>query len=283
MSWLSDLFGTGAQVALANYGVNEAREAGREAQQSLTSLGNQLRSDLQFRPYTVTSGTGGVNATAQGTTTTLSPEMQALQQQLLGGATNLFGQAMMPVENRAGAITAALEAAASPTREREMLGLENRLRAQGRLGVRTDMFGGTPEQLALSKAIEEQRLNNALMGRQQAIGEQMQAYNVGAGMLGQSFLPQQMLLQDLASAVPFAELSTRGQQQGAVLGAQLAGQGVEARMQAEQQGNALRQIYLQQMLQGLMQPQYSTDASGNVTQGGSLLSGIFSGIGDLFK
>ncbi len=282
MSWLSDLLGTGAQVALSNYGVNEAQQAGREAEQSLMGLGSQLRNDLQFRPYTVTSGLGSSNATSQGTTTTLSPEMQAFQQQLLGGAGNLFGQAMQPVEGRANAITAMLEAAASPSREREMLGLEGRLLSQGRLGVRTDMFGGTPEQLALSKAIEEQRMNNALMGRQQAIGEQQQAYNVGAGMFGQSFLPQQMLNQDVGAAIPFAELSSRGQQQGAVLGAQLAGQGVEARMQAEQQGNALRQIYLQQMLGGLMQPQYTVE-NGQVSSSGNTLGNIFSGIGGLFR
>ena len=38
----------------------------------------------------------------------------------------------------------------SPEEERQRLEMEQRMAAQGRLGVRTAQFGGTPEQLALS-------------------------------------------------------------------------------------------------------------------------------------
>lgn len=276
---LSGLFGTGAQVALSNYGVNEAKQAGIDTQTSLNQLGTKLQSDLQFKPYTVTSNLGSSTSTAGGTTSTLSPEMQQAMQQLLQGGQGMFGQATQPIDQRATDLMAQLEAAAAPSRDRERLMLEERLQGQGRLGVQTSMFGGTPEGLAMAKAIEEQRLNNAVLSRQQAMGEQAQNYTIGQGMFQSAFLPQQMQLQTLAGATPFAELSTRGQQQGAVSAAELASSGAQARLGSEQQANALRQIYLQQALQGLLSPR--TNSAGQAT--GGLLSEIFSGIGGLFN
>lgn len=278
----SGLLGAGVQAALANYGLNEVRSVGKETQQNLAGIANQFQQQMQFKPYTVTTGTGTSAATGEGTTSTLSPELQALVAQLTGAAGGMFGQAGQPIDQRAAALTGQLEAAASPSRERERLALEERLLGQGRLGVQTSMFGGTPEQLAMAKAVEEQRMGNALMGRQQAMGEQLQDYNIGAGLFGQSFLPQQMMTQQLQGATPFAELAVRGQQQGAVTGANLQTAGAEARMQSEQQANALRQIYLQQALQGLMAPTYGV-TNGQVTSGNSIFQGALGGLANIFK
>jgi mannose/fructose-specific phosphotransferase system component IIA len=279
---LSGLLGTGAQVALANYGLNEARAAGRDVQTNLGNIANTVQSQLQFKPYTVTTGTGTTNVTGTGATSTLSPELQGLVSQLTGSATGMFGQAGQPIDARALETTAALEAAAAPSRERERLALEERLLGQGRLGVRTSMFGGTPEQLALNKAIEEQRLNNVLTGRNQALTEQMQAYTLGAGMLGQSFLPGQMQIQELGGATPFADIQRLLQQQSTTTGTNLQLAGAEARMQSEQQANALRQIYLQQALQGLLNPTYNV-VNGEVQSGNSILQGLLGGIAGIFR
>jgi len=65
-----------------------------------------------------------------------------------------------------------LEAMQEPGRERARLGLEERLVNQGRSGVRSAMFGGTPEELAQAKAIEEQRSRNVLGAMDQARAEQ---------------------------------------------------------------------------------------------------------------
>jgi hypothetical protein len=157
--------------------------------------------------------------------------------------------------------------------------LENRLFQQGRGNVSTAAFGGTPELLAFNKALEEQRMMNALTGRQQAIGEQVQAYNVGAGMFGQSFMPQQQALQALQVAVNPMELANRMQTQQAVTGAELTQAAAEAQLQSSQQANALRQVYLQQALQGLFSPQY-TVTNNAINQVPSLIGGLF---GSLFK
>lgn len=280
---LSGLLGAGATGALANYGVREAEQYGTTAANQLANLAAQTRSDLQFRPYTVTTGTGTTTATPTGTTSSLSPDLLALQQQLRSGAGNLFSTALGPVQDRAGSITAMLEAAAAPSRQREYLTLENRLFQQGRGGVQTAQYGTTPEMLAFAKALEEQRASNALMGRQQALTEQQQAYNVGQGMFGQSFLPEQMAQQAFQTAYAPMELASRLQTQQAVTGAELGQAGSEAQLQAAQQANALRQIYLQQALQGLFSPTYST-TNGNVTRTGSgLMSGLFSDVFDFFK
>ena len=59
-----------------------------------------------------------------------------------------------------------------PQQERDRADLTNRLAAQGRTGVRTNLYGGTPEELALQKAIQEQQSADAVtsidLARQEA-------------------------------------------------------------------------------------------------------------------
>lgn len=267
---IPNILQTGANLALTEKGIGDVRSAGAGLQTGLGNLSTQLQQQAQFKPYTVTTGTGTTNVTGAGATSTLSPELQALMQQLQSSATGMFGQAGQPIDARAAEMTAALEAAAAPSRERERLALEERLLGQGRLGVQTSMFGGTPEQLALAKAIEEQRMANVFTGRNQALTEQQQAYNIGAGMLGQSFAPGQQQIQELAAATPFADIQRMLQQQGIVTAQNLGTAGVEAGMQSEQLANALRQ----QQLQGVINSIFGTGS------GGGLLSGIFNKSGD---
>ena len=53
--------------------------------------------------------------------------------------------------------------------------LQEQLLGQGRAGISTDAYGGTPEQLAMAKAQAEAGNSAALMARQQAMSEQQQA------------------------------------------------------------------------------------------------------------
>jgi len=286
MDWstiLSGLFGAGAQSALANYGVNQVQQAGKDTASMLSGVADQAQAGLQFKPYTVTTGgagggLGSFTAGPTGTAMELSPDYQQLVQQLTGAGMGQLMGSTGSIDSRASDITSAMEAASAPSRERERLALEERLLGQGRLGVQTAQYGGTPEQLALSKAIEEQRMNNTVMGRQQAMGEQLQQYNIGQGLFQNSFTPQQMLLNTLQGTQGFAELSNRMQQQQAVTGAELATRGGEAQMQGEQMANVLRQTYLQKALEGLLAGNVSADGSSQ----GSILSGLFGNISDMF-
>jgi hypothetical protein len=267
---ISNILNTGANFALTEKGIGDLRSAGSGMQANLGNLASQIRQDTQFKPYTVTSGLGTTSTGPEGAQTQFSPEIQQLIQQLTGAAGGMFGNAAQPIDSRAMTLTQQLEAAAAPSRDRERLALEERLLGQGRLGVQTSMFGGTPEGLAMEKAIEEQRLNNAILGRQQAMGEQLQDYNLGAGMFQQSMLPISMQNQSTQAAMPFAEMRTRLGLQGAVTGAELGSTGAEVGMNTELLANALRQTQLQGIINSLLQP-----AEGNQS---SLFSGMLSKI-----
>jgi hypothetical protein len=186
----------------------------------------------------------------------VSPEEQAFREQMFGGAGQFFEQAAMPTADREQAVYERMRAAMSPEEERQRLALEERLAAQGRLGVQTAQFGGTPEQLALSKAQEEAR-NRAMLGAmQQAQSEQAQQAALGGQFLGSSYLPQQMLLQALTPGQTAAAQQQQAQLYGTGLFGEATASGIDALLGA-----------------GLGQANLMGAA------GTGLLSGLFSGSG----
>jgi len=109
-------------------------------------------------------------------------QMMSASEQALNQGMNFMGQAGMPLGQREQQVFERIRAAQRPEEERNRLELEERLLTQGRLGVQTNMYGGTPEQLALSKAQSESQNMAMLQAMQQAQSEQAQA-----GALGQQF------------------------------------------------------------------------------------------------
>ncbi len=109
-----------------------------------------------------------------------------------------------PDMNRQQQIYQELEAMQAPARERERLALEQRLFSQGRGGVQTAMFGGTPEELARAKAVEEARLGSAVQSRQLA---EQEAARRSAQTL-------QAIRQGTAETGMFGELGLQGRQLG---------------------------------------------------------------------
>ena len=120
------------------------------------------------------------------------------QQALLSQADTAFGQAFAdPTQARAD-VYEQLRATQRPEEERQALALEERMLAQGRLGMSSNAYGGaTPEMLAQAKAREEAMATAGLRARQQVGQEQQQAYAQGLGLLGQA---SGMRAQDLAEA-----------------------------------------------------------------------------------
>jgi len=263
-----DMLKGGANYALVDKGIKDVQSSGTTLRSDIGNLANTLRTDLTFKPYTVTSGAGSFSAGPEGATSTLTPELQQMMAKLQEGAGMFYDRSLADTGTRAADITAQMEAAMAPQRERERLALEQRLMGQGRLGVQTAAYGGTPEQLALAKAIEEQRSANAFTARGQAMGEQLQNYNIGQNMFGLSFMPQQQNLAAANAGVPFAELLNRTNQQRAVTTGELGVAGINAASNTEQQANALRLAQLNQLAEGLFGAQ-----QGEV----GLLSSIFGG------
>jgi hypothetical protein len=162
--------------------------------------------------------------------------MQVDPTQYQGVAQQALGQVMQGLQTQAPtaeSLYGQMQAVQAPELERQRLALENRLAAQGRLGTQTNMYGGTPEALALEKAAQEQAAQNFFTAQQlapqlaqqnlantqglfnlgsqaQMTPAQMQALNlqnVGTA-LGTSFLPQQ---QQLAALTPAIQASNIGQ------------------------------------------------------------------------
>ena len=204
-----------AGLALAEKGYSDVGAIGERAFEGLAGeegLAQELRGMLEFQPYTVTSATGGQFGMTRDPNTgqmtyqmATSPEEQALQQQQLERAGMFFGQAATPVDQREQEVYQRMRTAMSPEEERQRLELEQRMAAQGRTGVRTAQFGGTPEQLSLAKAQEEAR-NQAMLNAMQFAGqEQQRQAQLGSGMLAAGYIPQAQLLSAVQPGMTAAE------------------------------------------------------------------------------
>ena len=216
----------------------------------------------------------------------LSPQEQALQQQLFGGAGGFFGQAMQPTVSREQAIFERMRAAQRPEEERQRLALEERLAAQGRLGTSSAAYGGaTPEQLAMATAQEEARTRSMLGAMQQAQAEQMQQAGLGQQFLGASYLPQAQLLAALQPSQRMAELQQQAQLYGTGLFGETAMSGLESRLLAEQARANLLGGIGSNVLAGLFTPQVTESGTvinpGGFGDLGGLFDGISSGLGSI--
>lgn len=252
-------------------------DIGRQARTGAEELAATQMEQTQFRPFTVTTATGaglGTQVTPEGaieTTMGLSPEEQALQSQLMGGAGGFFGQAVQPTVEREQAIFERMRSAQRPEEQRQRLATEERMAAQGRLGLSSAAYGGaTPELLAQETAINEAR-NRAMLGAmQQAQAEQMQQAALGQQFLGAGYLPQQQLLAATQPAQQLAALQQQAQLQGAGLFGEATMSGLEAQLVAEQ----ARANLLGQTGAGLLSGALTPRPSGN--------SSLISALGSIF-
>lgn len=205
MSWLSDLIG-GAVTGLIPSEIESLYK---------TPLPEITAPDVTFQPFTVSGPTGGITASSSGTQYNLSPEQRAMQEQLFGGAGQFYGQAMTPTAQRETDIFNRMLAAQAPEQQRQRLALEERMLAQGRSGVQTAQYGGTPEQLTFEKAIAESQNTAMLQAMQQAQAEQLQQASLGGQFLQQSYAPQAALLSAFSPALNVASMAdVASRQQG---------------------------------------------------------------------
>lgn len=226
-----DLFGDflfeGGAQGLAGLGLltgayNRLGGIGERGLQLGQGLAQTQLGQAAFRPYTVTTATGGqFSAGPDGQyTMAMSPEEQAFQQRMFGGAGDFFAQAQADPRLREEEIYGQISEALAPEQRAKQLGLEERLAAQGRLGVRTAEFGGTPEALAMQKA-QAQQLSQARLGAaQQARQEQAGLSALGQQYLMGSYLPQQQML----AAFQPGQTAAAQQQQAQLYGTGLFGE-----------------------------------------------------------
>jgi len=297
------LAGIGGAVATEK-GISDIRDTQAGLMKGLTGsptlagafpqgLISSVQQGMQFKPFTVTSGTGATATTdtSGGLNLSLTPQEQALQQQLLGVTGELAGsigygrqQTLMDMltgntqnqQAREADIYGRLNAMQAPEQERARLQLEQRLANQGRLGVKTSMFGGTPEALALEKAIAEQQAGSAVSAMEQARAEQAQystqtqaaldqmlRENLGAtqaipNLLQGAYTPQAGLINALSPSVDLSRIQSALQAGGTEAVSNLGIQGLTTQTNLESFINAQRQQQLQGLFDLLKTPKAET-------------------------
>ena len=331
------LGGTGGQLIGAGLSINELNKITDIAQRSAeeqAALGRQAQQEMAFKPFTVSTGFGGVTATPEGGYATtldpslagqqqqlqaltggliggmggVAPDVSGIQQQALGGVGGFLTGAMAPMAQREADVYERIRATQRPEEQRQQLALEERLAAQGRTGLRTAQFGGSPEQFALAQAQEEAKARASLGALQQAQAEQLQQMGLAESMFGlggraaalpqglqlgqlqniglaqvAQYLPEQQLLGTLTPALSIADLARTGQQLGAQTMSAAGISGLEDVLQAETvRSQNLRDIYSTILGAQANQQAAQTAAAGTAAGNTGLLSGI-GGIVDAFK
>ena len=264
--FLSGPAGSALQTGLGIDALNELKGIGTKAQTEGLAIGQQAQQDTAFKPFSISTGFGGVQAGPQGGyTTTLSPEQQALQGQLagitggltggfgagapdvsgiqgqaLGGVQGLLQQAQGGIAGREQSVYDRIRATQMPEEQRQQIALNEQLASQGRTGLRTAQFGGSPEQFAMEKARAEAMNQASLMSINQAEQQRASDLATATGMfglgsqasylpsglqqgqlgniqsaLGLQYMPEQQLLGSLTPAISLADIAGTGQRQGA--------------------------------------------------------------------
>lgn len=234
---------------LTGYGIydqaNRLNNLGNDVVKNTQTLADQATAGTTFKPYTVTSnlGTTGVDQSG-GINYNLTPELQQQYQRLLGQSSNLFGQVTQPMAQREQDVYNRIRATQMPEEQRAQLEMEGRLYNQGRDGISSSMYGGTPEQLAYHKAVQEAQNNASLMALQQARADQAQNANLG-GMLQQSaFLPGAQMANLFNPSINTSNLQQTGQIAGQNLSSQLGLGGLEAQVNTEKlRSELMAQLY----------------------------------------
>ena len=117
---------------------------------------------------------------------------------MLSQAEEALGRAAIDPSQAQADLYGQIRATQQPEEERQRLALEERMLAQGRLGLSSSAYGGaSPELLAQETARQEAMSRANVSARQQAMQEQQQAYGQGLGLLGQA---SGLRAQDLAEA-----------------------------------------------------------------------------------
>ena len=307
--------------------LNSLRDVAQQASAGMAEIGRTGAEAAAFKPFTVSTGFGGVSTTPEGGFATtldpqqaaqqqqlqaltgsllggmggVSPDVSGIQQQALGSVGGFLTGAMAPMAQREADVYERIRATQRPEEQRQQLALEERLASQGRTGLRTAQFGGSPEQFALAQAQEEAKARASLGALGQAQAEQMQQAGLAESMFGlggraaglpqalqagqlqniglaqaAQYLPEQQLLASLTPGIQLASLADLGRRQGAGLLTEAGVSGLEDIVGAEQaRAQNISQIY--SALLGA-QGQQAAARSGGISSG---IGGLFGEIGDV--
>lgn len=213
--------------ALEIYGTNEQMEGNINRLQELAgstlglgrALGTEAAGMAKFQPFTVTSSLGGATVGPDGSVdVTTTEEERALSAGLLGGAGGAFNRAMVDPAIAQQELYNQMRAIQQPEEQRQRLALEERMLAQGRMGLGSSAYGGAnPELLAQEQAQQEAMLKANLAARGQSMQELGQMTDMGTSMLASAYTPQAQALGLLGAGTNVAQIADLGRRTGAGL------------------------------------------------------------------
>ena len=180
----------------------------------------QMAQDAVFKPYTLTTGVGSTEYDKENNawSTTLDPTLQGIQQAGYGGVSGLMSQIPEAygreaaqfgfdtnLAGRTSDIFREQSALLEPSFAQQRQQLQSDLFGSGRMGL---MLAGeaagagaggmvSPDAFGLGRAQSETLANLAAQSRQQALGEQLQGYNIEQGIFGINEALEQQRAQNL--------------------------------------------------------------------------------------
>jgi len=197
-----------APYLLSQSEIDRLSQLGAQSQQQAGQIAQQASEAAAFQPFSVRFGTSTTQVGPEGVTSMLADPLANVQGGLIEQTQQAMGQAPTTAESLYGQI----RAVQTPEEERQRIELENRLAAQGRLGVQTAAYGGAPEQFALAQAQEEARNRAALSAMEAAPGLEAQRIQNITGLLGAAFVPQQQSIQAIQPALDAARIQQAARQ-----------------------------------------------------------------------
>lgn len=275
-----------ANAALTEADIERLRNIGPQTRDLASGLATQAAQTAQFQPYTITStpGLGSAQVGREGISLMAGPQQEQITQGAFQGAQTALQGLLAPRSEREAQILSQLEAATLPAQQRAALELENRLFGQGRGGVTTAAYGGTPEQLALAQAQEEQRARNALSAMTQAGAEQTQQSQLLSSLLGTAYTPQTQAIGLLNASVAPQQIAQAGRLAGTEAFKSAIPSVIEATAEGEASAANLRNEQLKALV-GLLAPTTSAaiGAAGQQSIGDVIGGTISGGLEDLYN
>ncbi|NBU98581.1 MAG: hypothetical protein EBS19_10295, partial [Spirochaetia bacterium] len=264
---LSNAISAGTNLALVEDAAKKLRDQGKISQEEYSKLAGELESKYtnlglfgqqglynvgkeaarmvgQFTPYGVTNQLFG---------STVNPETGALQTNLTAAGEALYNpfarvaaqsaQAaeMTNVDQLAKDYYNKVAALSAPETARQRLALEERMRAQGRLGLLSstvdpvtgrEITTSAPELLAQEQAIARQQLERELQSRQAALGERGALIGQGTAAYSPISNLLAMQAQQQQQSAQLGQMAQQGRIAAAQLFAQPAAQGYSNAIQA---------------------------------------------------
>lgn len=272
---------TAAQYEMLNQSQDNIAAIPEQIRTGMTQVADMASPYTNFTPFAVTTGSGATTTLGpQGLSMQMSPEQQQFN--------SMLQQQAMQTAQQAGSVTpqsllAEMTALRQPEQQRAQLGLENRLAAQGRLGVQTNAYGGTPEQLAMQKAIQEQQSADSLAAITGARNLQQQDLGLAEGMLGLSYANENQALNTLSPALQAQQIGAGlGQTQANLIG-QLGQQYLGEVGSAGRTGANLSQNQMNMLIQNLLGSGGGGSAGGSGVNGGSFFGDLLGGAYDWWR